>query len=112
DGAAGEAEIADFLAGGVIDVAKHLGDFEGGGAVMAEEAEEGIAADEIGLRGLKHFGGDFVGLFGERAGEADDFASVGDAEDDGLAVGGGAVEFYLAGAEDENAAGLLAFDEE
>src|SRR6201999_1739778 len=108
---AGEAQVANFLTGGVVDVAEHFGDFERGVAVLAEEAEEGVAADEVGLRGFEHFGGDFVGLFGKRAGQADDFTGVGDAKDDGLAVGGGAVELYAAGAEDEDAAGLLTFHE-
>jgi hypothetical protein len=63
-------------------VTEHFGDLEGSVAVLAEKGEEGIAADEVGLRGFERLGGDFVRLFGKRAGKADDFAGVGNAEDD------------------------------
>ena len=83
-----EAEGAYFVAGYIVFLAELLGNFEAGFAVLLEEAEEIVALDEIDLAGIDGFGGQFIGLAGDGGAQAENFARLGDLENEGLAVAG------------------------
>src|SRR5579862_2536008 len=94
----------------VVVFAQLLRHSKGNFAVLAQEAEEIVAADEICLRRLEHVGGGLVRLPGYCRSKAQHFTRVGDAEDQRFPIGGGSGKFHFTAAKDKYSARCLPFD--
>lgn len=107
-----EADGAHFGDGSLIGFTELLGNAESGLAIVLQETKEFIAGDEFGLNGFDDDCGELITCAGDRGGQAEDLAGIGNAQNEGFAVGGRGRKLDAAAAENENAASRLGFDKE
>ena len=89
--------------------AELLGYLEAGIGVVLENRKNSRLTVYLAIDG---FGGQLVGLPRDRGAEAENFTGLRDFQDECLAVGGADRKFHASFAQDENAAGSLAFNEQ
>ena len=80
--------------------------------MLAEEAQEIFALDEVHLAGIDGLRRELVRFAGNGGAEPEHFAGFGDFQDQRFSVGGTDGELHPPFAENEDSAGRLAFDKQ